>query len=97
MLELVKAHQMPRNAQKSQNRGSRSGAPHYHPRDRKLAKCGVCVDLVQHESLGKSGFVEQLSSAANERMDHRYQLQERGYSFEMLVVKVSQWLKVEPE
>ena len=47
--------------------------------------------------LGESGFVEQVLSAANERMDRRYQLQARGFTFEMLVEKVAQWLKVETE
>jgi hypothetical protein len=47
--------------------------------------------------LGESGFVEQVLSAANERMDRRYQLQARGFTFEMLVEKVAQWMEVEPE
>ena len=47
--------------------------------------------------LGESGFVEQVLSAANERMDRRYQLKARGFTFEMLVEKVAQWLKVETE
>jgi hypothetical protein len=47
--------------------------------------------------LGESGFVEQVLSAANERMDRCYQLQARGFTFEMLVEKVAQWLEIEPE
>ena len=47
--------------------------------------------------LGESSFVEQVLSAANERMDRRYQLQARGFTFEILVEKVAQWLKVETE
>jgi hypothetical protein len=47
--------------------------------------------------LGESGFVEQMLSAANERMDRRYQLKASGFTFEMLVEKVAQWLKVETE
>ena len=34
--------------------------------------------------LGESGFVEQVLSAANERMDRHYQLQARGFTCEML-------------
>jgi len=34
--------------------------------------------------LRESGFVEQVLSALNRRMDRRYQLQARGFTFEML-------------
>ncbi len=46
--------------------------------------------------LGESDFVEQVLSAANERMNRCYRLRARGFTFEMLVEKVAQWLEVEP-
>ncbi len=47
--------------------------------------------------LGESDFVEQVLSAANERMERRYQLQASGFTFERLLEKVAQWLKIESE
>jgi hypothetical protein len=61
-----------------------------------LRRTGACLKS-DERILGESGFVEQVLSAPNEQMDLRYQLKASGFTFEMLVEKLAQWLGIEPE